>query len=264
VHVSGQNSKAAARAGVIFLMALAAAGVRIGASDAVAAAKVVTAAGRISVLRNGDLVALFDGQMVRVGETIVTGPDGIATLQISDGSSFDIYPNSRVVFRANPGNLRELVEVFLGKIKVRIQTFGGRPNPYRVHSPTAVISVRGTVFDVAVDSENITWVGVDEGIVTVEHRLLPGKSIPLMPGESLRIFPNASLSQAGVNKGAVAARVATAARDALYVLRTIGRPGAGKTPGGPAPAPAPNPPPVPTDKQAPPPPPPPPPPPGER
>ncbi|MBI3696859.1 MAG: FecR domain-containing protein [Acidobacteria bacterium] len=238
-------------------------GAHLRAADLTAAAKVALADGRVSVLRNGDLLALFAGNTVRVGETIVTGEDGIARLEISDGSSFEVYPNSRVVFRANPGNLRDLVEIYLGKIKVRIQHLGGRPNFYRVHSPTAVISVRGTVFDVAVEADTETWVAVDEGLVIVEHRLLPsGKTVPLAPGESLRIFPNSPLAAAGVNKAGVAARVADAAREALWVLRTIGgRSGAGggKAPGpGPAPAPAP----VPTDTQAPPPPPPPPPPPG--
>ena len=230
----------------------------LSAADPLAAAKVTTANGQVSVWRNSEMWALSAGNAVRVGETIVTGADGIARLEISDGSSFEVYPNSRVIFRANPGNLRELVEVFLGKIKVHIQTFGGRPNPYRVHSPTAVISVRGTVFEVAVEADSVTWVGVEEGLVNVEHRLLPGKIVPLAPGESLRIFPNASLAASSINKAGVMARVADAAREALYVLRTAGRPGAGGK--GPATGPGPSSGPTTTDKEAPPPPPPPPPP----
>ncbi|HZS51875.1 MAG TPA: FecR family protein [Bryobacterales bacterium] len=225
------------------------------------AAKVVQAEGQVSVLRNSELWALFAGNSVRVGETIVTGADGYARLEVTDGSSFEVYPNSRVVFRSNPGNLRELLEVFLGKVKVHIQTLGGRPNPYRVESPTAVISVRGTVFEVAVESDNVTWVGVDEGLVMVEHRLLPGKAVPLAPGESLQIFPNASLAAAGIDKARLAIRIADAAREALYVLRTVGVGGKNGGKGLPGPAPGPSPSPLPTDKQAPPPPPPPPPPP---
>ena len=239
----------------------------VSAADPLAAAKVASAGGQVSVLRHGDLWALFAGHSVRVGETIVTGPDGFAKLEISDGSSFDVYPNSRVVFRANPGNFRELAEVFLGKIKVYIQTFGGRPNPYRVHSPTAVISVRGTVFEVAVDPDSVTSIAVDEGLVVVEHRLLPGKAVPVAPGESLRVFPNASLAMSGINKLGVASRAAEMARDALYTVgRLGGRPSGGAPtggkPGGAGPVGdtgAPPPPPPPGDKQAPPPPPPPPP-----
>jgi ferric-dicitrate binding protein FerR (iron transport regulator) len=243
---------------------LAAAGVLVvRAADPAMAARIAAADGQVSVLRHGDLWALFTGHSVRVGETIVTGPDGLAKLEIADGSSFVVYPNSRVVFRANPGNLRELVEIFLGKIKVHIQTFGGRPNPYRVHSPTAVISVRGTVFEVSVDADTATWVGVDEGLVTVEHRLLPGKAVPLAPGQSLQVFPNASLAAVGINKMNVAVRAADVARDMLYVWGRLGgsRNPTGGGSGAPVPgdtgAPPPPPPPA-GDREAPPPPPPPP------
>ncbi len=229
-------------------------------ADPSAAARLGAADGQVSVLRNGEMWALFAGSTVRVGEMIVTGPDGVARLEISDGSFFYVYPNSRVMFRANPGNLRDLLEVLLGKIKVHIQTIGGRPNFYKIHSPTAVISVRGTVFEVAVDAESVTWVAVDEGLVIVEHRLLPGKAVPLAPGQSLQVFPNAALAAAGINKMGVAARAAEIARDTLYVLQRLGgRPSGGGPAGGGTPADRPAPPPPPADREAPPPPAPPPP-----
>jgi hypothetical protein len=229
-------------------------------ADIETAAKVIAADGQVSVLRNGELWVLSPDGLVRVGETIVTGPQGYARLQISDGSTFDVYPSSRVVFRANPGNLRDLLEVFLGNVKVHIQTYGGRPNHYRVHSPTAVIAVRGTTFEVGVEDDTVTSVTVDEGLVEVTHRLLPGKPVPLLPGQSLRVFPNAALAASRIDKTSIAIRVANAARDALYTLPRIG---GGRTPsgspGGGVPtdtgAPPP-PPPQPTDKSAPAPPPP--------
>ena len=226
------------------------------AQDLPYAAKVLDAQGRISVLRSSEAWVLSTGNSVKVGEVIETGVDGYARLQISDGSSFEVFPNSRVVFRANPGNLRELVEVYLGKIKVYIQHFGGQPNPYRVHSPTAVISVRGTVFEVEVDGDTSTFVAVNEGLVTVRHRLLPsGKEVSVAPGQTLRVFPNAPLAQSGVNKLGVAAKVAGAVRDTLYSLpRRTGGTGGGV----PTDTSAPPPPPQPADKEAPAPPPPPP------
>jgi ferric-dicitrate binding protein FerR (iron transport regulator) len=230
------------------------------------AAQVAAAQGRVSVLKHGESWALFTGNSVRVGEIIETGLDGYAQLRLSDGSSFEVFPNSRVVFRANPGNLRELVEIYLGRIKVYIQHFGGRPNPYRVHSPTAVISVRGTVFDVDVEPDTTTWIGVTEGLVEVVHRLLPGgRPIAVAPGQEVRVFPNAPLAQSGVNKMGVVAKVAGAVRDIIYSLpRTSSGSGGAASGGGagaPIPtdtsAPAPPPPPTPTDREAPPPPPPP-------
>ena len=229
------------------------------AADSETAAKVVAADGQVSVLRNGELWVLSPDKLVRVGETIVTGSQGYARLQISDGSTFDVYPSSRVVFRANPGNLRDLLEVFLGNVKVHIQTYGGLPNRYRVHSPTAVIAVRGTIFEVGVEDDTVTSVTVDEGLVEVQHRLLPGKPVSLMPGQSLRVFPNAALAAARIDKMSIAVRVANAAREALYTLPRIGGGRTPGTPGGgglPTDTGAPPPPPQPTDKSAPPPPPP--------
>ena len=53
-----------------------------------AAAKVVNASGNVSVIRRDSLWALFPNQTVGVGETIVTGDDGFAHLEVSDGSFF--------------------------------------------------------------------------------------------------------------------------------------------------------------------------------
>ena len=92
--------------------------------------------------------------------------------QVSDGSTFEVYPNSRVVFRANPSNLKDLLDLLLGRVKVHIQKLGGQPNNNRVTTPTAVISVRGTVFDVTVEDQESTLVAVEEGLVEVRHALL--------------------------------------------------------------------------------------------
>ena len=58
----------------------------------------------------------------------------------------------------------------------------------RVMTPTAVISVRGTTFDVSVsDDDETTLVEVEEGQVEVQHALLPrGNAKVLSPGETLR------------------------------------------------------------------------------
>ena len=157
-----------------------------------AAAEVLSAGGRVSVIRDSIEWALFAGSNVQVGELIVTGEDGFAHLQVADGSSFTVYPDSQVVFRKNPGNLKDLLDLFLGRIKVHIQKLGGGPNQQRVFTPTAVISVRGTVFDVSVDEDETTVVAVDEGLVGVSHRLLPANiEVEVPEGQSLIIYRNA-------------------------------------------------------------------------
>ncbi len=217
-----------------------------------AAATVQSAQGNVSVLRDGVVWALFSNQTVQVGETIVTGEDGYAELLVSDGSSFAIYPNSQVVFRSNPGNLRDLLDVFLGRVRVYIQKLGGRPNRYRIFTPTAVISVRGTSFDVSVDEDETTLIAVEEGLVGVTHRLLPSENeIAVEAGQSLVVYPSVPLAKAGVDKVKVVRVVEGIARTAASIWSRTGRGagGSGGTGGGGAP--------IPGDTPAPPPPPPP-------
>lgn len=142
--------------------------------------------------------------IVNPKENIVTGPDGHAIFRISDGSTFEVFPNSRVTFQGQ-WTFEDMLQVILGKIRVQIEHRNG-PNHKRISTPTAVISVRGTVFDVAVeDDDGTTYVGVEEGQVIVQHRLLPGNSKILNQNESIRIYPNQPLAKAGTpNRGAVA------------------------------------------------------------
>jgi hypothetical protein len=89
--------------------------------------------------------------------------------------------------------------VWLGRIRVHIQRPGGQPNPNRVFTPTAIISVRGTIFDVTVDDEEeATVVLVEEGSVAVEHRLMPRSFEPkvLHAGQELTVHRNLPLDEA--------------------------------------------------------------------
>ena len=104
------------------------------------AAKVITEAGQVSVIKDVQPWALSVGDTVNVRDLILTGPDGHALFQVSDGSTFEVFPNSRVVFRKNVPNWRDLIDVLLGKVRVHIEHFGNVPNPNRVLTPTAVIS----------------------------------------------------------------------------------------------------------------------------
>lgn len=228
------------------------------------AAKVVVASGRVSVLRDSGLWALSPGNFVYVKQIIVTGEDGYALLQVSDGSTFEVFPNSKVTFRNNPGNLRDLLDVWLGRVKVRIQKLtGGQPNPNRITTPTAVISVRGTAFDIVVEDDDSTLVSVEEGQVVVQHAILPSSNPKLIgPGEYIRVQRDQPLAQRSVIRGAAVQQGLRAAAEALYrillsprttgPIATPGPGGGGSIPSGPG---------TPGDTEASPPPPPPPPPP---
>jgi hypothetical protein len=163
------------------------------------AARVLTREGQVSLYKDNTYWAIDMGDTVRVRQVVVTGADGHATFRVSDGSTFEVFPNSQVTFRANPGSLRDILDVWLGRIRVHIQRPGGQPNPNRVFTPTAIISVRGTIFDVTVDDEEeATVVLVEEGSVAVEHRLMPRSFEPkvLHAGQELTIHRNLPLDEA--------------------------------------------------------------------
>jgi hypothetical protein len=230
------------------------------------AARLVSFTGQISILRDNNTWALNLGDLVQPGQVIVTGPDGYGVLKVSDGSTFEVFPKSRVVFRQNRGDWKDLLEIWLGKVRVQIEHPGGLPNNNRVRTPSAVISVRGTIFDVEVEDEDATTLVLDEeGQVEVRHLLRAGESKTLNPGEFIRIYKNEPIAKKLIDKGSLLQRAARAASDALYqaavnsahnagaIARTASTPGAT---GAGSPADQKNGPPAPT---APPPPPPPPP-----
>ena len=159
-------------------------------------ALVQTLSGRVSVERAGELWVLMPGQTVKGGQVVVTGPDGYAKMELSDQSTIEVFPNSRLVFRANRFNWSDLVDLYLGKIRLHIQRLVNDEETYRVTSPTAVISVRGTTLEVEVDAAEDTWVYVETGSVLVRHRLMPGGDVLVESGQSLRINQNVPLTAA--------------------------------------------------------------------
>jgi hypothetical protein len=194
-------------------------------------AKVIEQYGRVSSWGDNGQRPLFIGDAVKPQQMIVTGPDGYAKFRLADGSTFEVFQNSRMVFRQHAGSWSDLLDVLLGRVKVVIQKLNGAPNPNRVSSPTAIISVRGTVFDVVVeDDDGTTFVSVDEGAVDVRNMTAAGDPVRLQPGDSVRVIKNQPLAARKVDKGAVAARALKAAEDALAQV-LLGR----RTSGGPIP-----------------------------
>lgn len=226
------------------------------------AAKVTRLTGQVSVMKDSYPWALQVGATIQPQQLILTGADGYAEFQVSDGSTFEVFPNSKVIFRNNSASLKDLVDMIIGRIRVHIEKIGGQPNPNSVTTPTAVISVRGTTFDVVVDdADESTLVAVTEGLVEVQHKLKPsGKSRFVGANEVLRVYKDQPLAQRGIDKGIVADRVFRGLSDAIVTIMRSPRGGTG-VPGGAGGGAGPT---LPGDSRGsePPPPPPPPPPPG--
>ena len=198
------------------------------------AAQVVSTAGQVGTFRDGFPWALKVGDTVSPRQEVTSGPDGHAIFALPDGSTFELFANSRATFRASTGGVTDLLDLWIGRVKVHIQKLGGRPNPNRVTTPTAVISVRGTIFDVTVEEEDVTLVLVEEGQVAVQHALLPvGEPRLLNAGDYLRIYKNDPLVKNRFDKGDIGQRVFNALLDMfLYRPRGIQGPAGSPLPGG--------------------------------
>ena len=198
------------------------------------AAQVVSTTGQVGTFRDGFPWALKVGDSLSPRQEVSSGPDGHAIFSLPDGSTFELFANSRATFRASSGGVTDLLDLWIGRVKVHIQKIGGRPNPNRVTTPTAVISVRGTIFDVTVEDEDVTLVLVEEGQVAVQHALMPyGEPRLLNPGDYLRIYKNDPLVKNRLDKGALGQRVFNALMDVfLYRPRGIQIPSGSPLPGG--------------------------------
>jgi len=197
------------------------------------AATVLVQLNQVSVLDNsGYMKPLSVGDHLRLHQTIVTGPDGYARFQLTDGSTFEVFSNSKVVFRETPG-ITDLLDLIIGRVKVFIEHSRG-PNPKDVKTPTAVISVRGTIFDVEVrDDEGTTFVTLDDGLVDVRNLTAPGPSVLLRPGESILVEPNRPLLPQQINQHLAWRFVLKAAEQAMYQVLLGGHGPAGiGSPGG--------------------------------
>ena len=135
---------------------------------------------------------LVRGTVVQPGDEIDTRSGGHVTLELSDGSMLVVQPGSHVVLQdyRNASSLRELLHITVGHVRIRINHLGGRPNPYRVNSPTASIAVRGTEFSVAVNAAGDTEVVVYAGLVEVSSLRNPGRPVLVHPGRGVIVRPN--------------------------------------------------------------------------
>ncbi len=193
--------------------------------------KVLHVQGQVSVIKDSVSWAINVGDTVLPRQEITTGLDGYAKIQVPDGSVFEIFPGSRATFRSNQNNLRELLDLWIGRVKVHIEKLNGKPNPNRIQTPTAVISVRGTIFDVSVEDEDQTLVLVEEGEVAVQHAIMPYSAPKILNGgDYVRVYKNQPLADKRYDKGQALHRILKALNDIWVLQPRNGGPGASPVP----------------------------------
>jgi len=120
-------------------------------------------------------------------ETAVTTDDGRLLLKLSDGSDILVRPHTKLVLKQPETSGWKYFQMTVGRIRTSIQKrLGGTPS-FQIGTPSAVISVRGTQFEVEVDRRGFTEVDVDEGVVELESVTGQGESVMISAGFSSRV-----------------------------------------------------------------------------
>ena len=131
--------------------------------------------------------AVKRGERLEAGDVIRTGVNARVVIALSDGSQVVVFANSSVTLKEfrTPHSMRELLDITLGRVSVKIRHLGKQPNPYRVSSPAASIAVRGTGFLVDVQPDGETRVAVSEGLVEVASLADPGEKRLVAAGQQV-------------------------------------------------------------------------------
>jgi hypothetical protein len=128
------------------------------------------------------------GLVLNANSTVETRK-GSVLLQLSDGSQILVKSKTRVVITVPEQNKGHWFDLMIGSIKAKIQK---HPNeaPFRLGTPTAVITVRGTEFTVDVDKKRRTSVHVSDGIVEFASLAAPDQPVFIRPGFGSRALPD--------------------------------------------------------------------------
>src|SRR5262245_27226589 len=155
-------------------------------------ARVASVQGAALRRNNQRAFILARGDSLNPGDEIDTRGGGRVVIELTDGSVVVVNPNSRIVisnYRAAT-SLREMFRILIGRVRIKVAHYGGKPNPYRVNTPTASILVRGTEFGVAVESSGDTRVAVDDDLVEVQSLSDPRRRVFLSKGRGALVKPN--------------------------------------------------------------------------
>jgi len=137
-------------------------------------AKIHTCEGEVNILRSGGTKTPGEaGLPLFAGDCITTGKGGTAWFAFSDNKSrFKLAEHSVISIDELSGTRgsqdQPTLRLVLGYLKTICAKLGKRTSGLTLHTPTAVIGVRGTEFDTVASVDGTCVILVDEGAVELE------------------------------------------------------------------------------------------------
>ncbi len=139
---------------------------------------------------------LAKGDAVRQDEVIEVGDDGIGEIRLRDDTELALGPGARLKldqFVYNPDISGGAIVLDLVQGAFRFITGIAAKPAYVIRTPTASITVRGTIFDVYVQASGVSWLLLLEGAIEVCSE--PDRCNELdEPGKLMRITPDGVVS----------------------------------------------------------------------
>src|SRR6267143_134246 len=157
------------------------------ATAAIAGATIAEWKGNIRLSLPGQLPSNpLRGEQLPPGTILDTG-SGRILLRLRDASELMVRAHTRLPVQQPSLPDPSHFHLLLGRIRALINKRTGGAVPFELGTPSAVIAVRGTQFDVEVNARNVTEVDVVDGLVEVYGRNANGGSVLLEPGFSTRV-----------------------------------------------------------------------------
>lgn len=169
--------------------------------------------------QRGDIwTKVYDGEHVNVGAHLRTSSDGRALLTFGDGTTVALDPTTQLTIEAaSTTGLREIVlRQESGRLWHQVAPDQRAGSTFAVHTPTAVVTAHGTVFETSIADDGETAVNTAEGLVEV---VSGSQRVDVAPGESANAVKNAVRP---VSRETRAAHTSTLEVDAPFAASVIG------------------------------------------
>lgn len=139
--------------------------------------------GEVSIERSdGKKVRGEEGLPLFSGDSVITEKGGMVWFSLLQGRQFRLGEDAQISIDELSGpeveDNQPILRLVLGYLWSKIQKIKGKPSKLDIHTPTAVLGVRGTEFDTVVSLDATSIITVDEGVIEVDvedQKLVLGK-----------------------------------------------------------------------------------------
>jgi len=158
------------------------------------AGNVIRTKGEVSA-KSAETRTLGSGDIIMEGDTITTGPSSAVQLQMKDGGIIAISENSELKITTynfnEPDGQEDAIKLELTKGSLRTITGDTPQSSYLLQTPSSVVRIQGTIFDVQAGANTILI--LREGAITAQSTCegVPSTSTQLInvPGAASVVQP---------------------------------------------------------------------------